>query len=217
MSEEEDKKKDDETGEHDPEDHIEINPVLREVLSAGQRRMRALSMRKNKSKIKAARKRAANRKASPEKLKARAEKKARNEIKSRLNRSKSYSDMSRAEKITLDKRMQKVPKAKIKTLAKRFLPQVRKAEAERMKRRSRKEETITALDMVIETRYGLGLKEAANLSIYADVPMSPTNLKELMLAFEEDLFEAVETMFDLDEECTDALLEQITEDYIEEM
>lgn len=104
----------------------------RSVLSAAQRRKRALVMKKYSRRIERAREKAAKRRASPEKLKKRARKKALDAIKKKLSSQKKYDDMSTAEKIALDKRLQRVKPEVINRMAKKVLPAVKKAENERM-------------------------------------------------------------------------------------
>lgn len=97
-------------------------------LTLAQRRRRGRVMKKYKSKIAAARKRAKRRKANPEKLKQRAQRKALGIIRNRLAKNKKYSEMSASEKIALDKRLARIPQQVINRIAKRELPKVRKAE-----------------------------------------------------------------------------------------
>ena len=101
-------------------------------LSVTQRRKRGLIMKRYKTKIAAARRRARRRKASPEKLKLRAQRRALSIIRDRLMRNKQYSEMSPTEKIALDRRLERVPKTVISRIARRELPKVRRAEAERL-------------------------------------------------------------------------------------
>lgn len=106
----------------------------RAPLSVQQRKARGRTMRRYKSRIAMARKRAAKKKASPEKLKSRARKKARQILKDRLAAGKKYSEMTPAEKVQLDKRLLRVPDAVISRIAKRQLPDVRKGELARLAR-----------------------------------------------------------------------------------
>lgn len=130
---------------HDSSKYIELEPSMneeiddedeldeaRDPLTTSQRRQRAMVMRRFKTKIAAARKRARKRKASPEKLKQRARKKARNIIRQRLMKNKSYSEMSPAEKIALDKRVNKISPVAINRIAARQLPQIRQDELKRL-------------------------------------------------------------------------------------
>lgn len=137
-------KKNSKMGNHNPEKYIDVNPTMEQVsdtetenleeapLTISQRRQRGKTMRRYKSKIAMARKRSMKRKASSEKLKQRSQKKARDIIRQRLMRNKKYSEMTPAEKITLDKRMQKISKTAIQRIAKKQLPNVRRAEIERV-------------------------------------------------------------------------------------
>jgi hypothetical protein len=106
----------------------------RPQLSIAQRRKRGLVMKRYKTKIAAARKRAARRKAPPEKLKKRAQRRALEFMRQRLMKGKKYSEMSPAEKVALDKRLARVPQRVIDRIARRLIPQVRQAEMERLKR-----------------------------------------------------------------------------------
>ncbi|MFA7407844.1 MAG: hypothetical protein WCY93_08540 [Anaerolineaceae bacterium] len=128
----------------DPKKYIEIDPVLNEQpepddemiseapLSIQQRLKRGRTMRRFRTKIAAARRRLKRRKASPEKLKARAQRKALKIIKDRLSRNKPYREMSPSEKVALDKRVQRMPKTMIQRIARRELPKVRQAEVQRL-------------------------------------------------------------------------------------
>jgi len=129
----------------DPE--ITENEQVSEALTPAERRKRGQVMRRYKSKIAAGKRRASKKRATPEKLKKRAIKKARGLIKDKLNKSKSYSEMSAAEKVALDKRMEKIPQARIDRLAKKLLPQVKKDELERM---SKKKSTNEEFELFLE-------------------------------------------------------------------
>lgn len=161
MPSKKDKNKKDTGGKHNPKKYIELEPTYENVkdialsyleerapLSMAQRKRKSMTMRRYKNKIAMARKRAAKRKASPDKLKSRAQRKARNIIKQRLMKSKKYSKMSTAEKIALDKRLQRIPKAALERLTRRQLPQVKKAEIERLSSRGVKKEDYE-FDMLI--------------------------------------------------------------------
>jgi hypothetical protein len=126
----------------------EIDEAIDEAapLSIAQRRARGRVMRRFKTKIAVAKKRASRRKATPEKLKLRARKRAREIIRKRLAGGKSYSEMSPAEKMQLDKRMQRVPAATLNRIATKALPTVRQAETERLSRvlgKVNKQESVT--------------------------------------------------------------------------
>lgn len=100
-------------------------------LNYAQRLKRSLVMKRYHAKIEAARKRAQNRKASPEKIKDRARKKALALLRARLSKSRAYGDMSSAEKLELDKRLARIPDSVINRIAAKQIPILRKAEAER--------------------------------------------------------------------------------------
>lgn len=154
--------------EHDPEKYIELEPTSDEVksgtgiaeellderakLSLSQRRARGRVMKRYKSKIAAARKRASRRRASPEKLKKRAQKRALNVIRQRLSKNKKYSEMSPSEKIALDARLSKVSKSAINRIARRELPKVRQAEMERFRKRSMREDLNTLFEAYISEK-----------------------------------------------------------------
>lgn len=104
----------------------------KQPLNQQQRRKRAMVARRNKVKLRIGRERAERRMASPEKLKARAQRKARGLIRDRLMKSKKYSEMSPAEKIALDKRLMRIPKSVLQRIAVKQLPIVRKAEIQRL-------------------------------------------------------------------------------------
>jgi nicotinic acid mononucleotide adenylyltransferase len=110
-------------------------------LNFSQRLKRSMVMKRYHGKIEAARKRAMNRRASPEKLRDRARKKALALLRAKLSQSKSYSDMSASEKIQLDQRLSRIPSEVINKIATKQLPVVKKAEMERFAARSRNEET----------------------------------------------------------------------------
>ena len=101
-------------------------------LTIAQRKQRARTMRRFKAKIAAARRRLRKRKASPEKLKLRAQKQARNLIKKKLSGGKEYNEMTPSEKIVVDKKIER-RHAMIKRIATRLLPTVRRTEMERLR------------------------------------------------------------------------------------
>lgn len=107
--------------------------MLGEALDYGQRRKRAQVMRRYKTKIAAARKRMAKRRASTEKLKQRARKKAISAVRQKVAgaKGKNYAELSPGEKIMIDKKVEK-RKAIIDRIAKKLLPSVRKAELQRL-------------------------------------------------------------------------------------
>ena len=105
---------------------------LIESLTVDQRRKRGLIMRRNETKIQRAKELAKKRLASSDQLKKRAINKARDLIRRRLAGGKDYHSLTTAEKITIDKRMEK-RKSAVNKLAKRIMNKVKTAEYERLK------------------------------------------------------------------------------------
>lgn len=102
------------------------------TLNLAQRRKRGLVMKRYKSKIKAARERAKRRMAPKEKLLKRSRRKALMFLRDRLMKNKKYAEMSPAEKMALDKRLERIPKRVVDRIAQRLFPKVRSAEQERL-------------------------------------------------------------------------------------
>ena len=115
-----------------------INNVLDEIMSKMVRIKKARMMKVKGKQIARKRKIAMKRKANPAKLKTRAMKKARDIVAKKLLKDKNKSDLSIAGKENLEKRLVK-KKAVIAKIAKRILPQVRKAENERLAKRRESE------------------------------------------------------------------------------
>ena len=107
-----------------------------EALTISQRQKRKASFRKNKAKIMIARKKAAKKMASPEKLKGRAEKQARNLIIKKILKNKSKDDLSFSARGELEKKVAKKTAA-IKKIAKKLLPLVKKADRAKMKNKNK--------------------------------------------------------------------------------
>jgi predicted kinase len=106
---------------------------LDEAMSIQARRQRALTMRKYAGKIAAARRRMKKKKANLGKLKQRARKAAIKIIRKKVAGKKgvNYANLNPAEKMLIDKKVEK-KKAAIEKIAKRLLPQVKKAELTRL-------------------------------------------------------------------------------------
>lgn len=117
--------------------------TVEEALSFQQRMQRRIMMRRIKNKIARGRRIAQRRKASPEKLKVRAQRQARQVVRKKLagSRGAAYKDLPMSARQQIDKKVEK-KKALISRLAKRLLPKVRKSESERLKRRLTKEENL---------------------------------------------------------------------------
>ena len=101
-------------------------------LTPQQRIQRGRIMKRLAPKIAMKRKIAMKKKANPEKLKTRAMKQARDAVRAKFVKGKSYQELSYAEKIQLDKKVEK-KQALIKKIAKKLLPKIKKAEAQRIK------------------------------------------------------------------------------------
>lgn len=144
QAEEDEEHLDDGTDLGDDEDEV----LGEAVLNLAQRRRRAMNMRRLKGRMKSARARAARRKASPEKLKARARKKARDIMRKKFSQKRNYKDMSPSEKMQIDKRLERVSPSVIDRIATRQLPGVRRAEQERLARRSMKKESVSAAELM---------------------------------------------------------------------
>jgi len=102
---------------------------LDEALTIQQRRMRAITMRKYKSKIAQGRRRMAKKAASMDKLKLRARKAAIKIIRKKVagKKGEKYNSLSPSEKMLIDKRVA-TKKSAIDRIAKKLLPKVRKAD-----------------------------------------------------------------------------------------
>ena len=105
----------------------EENEVEEAVLSFAQRRQRGMRLRRMQKRIQRARSRQMKRFADPARLRRRAMKAAFKALRTRFSGGKDYGSMGTAEKIGLDKRLQKALPM-VKKLAVRLLPTVRKRE-----------------------------------------------------------------------------------------
>jgi hypothetical protein len=108
------------------EDEDEVD----EALDMRQRFAAKQTFRKNKSKIAMGKKKAANRIASPEKLKDRARKTARKAVEKQLMKNKDKSELSFSQRQSLEKRVDG-KKGMIDRIAKKLLPAIKKAEVEK--------------------------------------------------------------------------------------
>lgn len=130
---------------------IKESVEISEVLTLQQRMKRRQLLRRIKGKIKRGRRIARLKLAKPEKLKSRAQKKARQLLRQRLagSQGKKYSQLSLAARVQVDKRLEG-KQAVIQRIAKQLLPKVRKAEQQRLKkaRETKNEEYSQLLDIV---------------------------------------------------------------------
>ena len=106
----------------------------RQPLTIAQRQKKARQMKRLAPRLARFRKIKAKRKADKDTLMKRAQKAARNVVRKKVagDRGKNYSALSPSEKVTIDKLVAK-KSAIIKRMAKKLLPQIRKAEMERLK------------------------------------------------------------------------------------
>jgi hypothetical protein len=110
----------------------EIDKELEEVLDIQTRMKMKASMRKNKAKIALGKRRAARKVADVERLKKRARRQARNAILNKILKGKDKSELSYGARASIEKRVNKRA-AMIQRMAKKLLPQVRKADRAKMK------------------------------------------------------------------------------------
>lgn len=108
-----------------------VEDVIDEVLSKSARMKRSRLLKVKSFQIARKRKLAMKKKASPEKLKVRALKKARELITKKILKNRKKSDLSLSSREQLEKRLSK-KKAVIKRIAKKILPKVRSAETQRI-------------------------------------------------------------------------------------
>ena len=113
----------------------EISNTHTEAMTLQQRQKAKATFRKNKAKIMMGRKKAAKKIASKEKLQGRAIKQARNIIIQKILKTKKKDELSFAARSELEKKVDK-KKGAIKKIAKKLLPQIRKAEKLRLSKRS---------------------------------------------------------------------------------
>ena len=114
-------------------EELEEQGLLSEVLDRQQRRQRAITMRRYKTKIANARKRSMRKAADSTKLEKRARKAAINAVRKKVaqKRGENYSQLDPAQKMLIDKKVAK-RKNIIDRIAKKMLPQVRKQDRERL-------------------------------------------------------------------------------------
>lgn len=104
-----------------------------EAMTTSQRLKMKAAFKKNKAKIMLGRKKAAKKLASPEKLKARAEKQARNILIKKILKDKNKADLGYSARADLEKKLAK-KKGAIKRIAKKLLPSVKKADKLKLKK-----------------------------------------------------------------------------------
>jgi hypothetical protein len=108
--------------------------LIEKPLTPSQRIARSRQMKRIMPKIKKKREIAMRKKASPDQLKMRAQKKATDVIRKKfVPDGQDYKSMSFAQKIQLDKKVEK-KKAAIKKIAKKLMPKIKRAEADRIEK-----------------------------------------------------------------------------------
>lgn len=100
-------------------------------MSIAERLKRAQTMKRYAKRIEIARERAALRRASPEKIRERARKKALEIIRARIIKNKEYSSLSPTEKNAVDIRLMGIPASVMDRITRKLIPVVKKTEAER--------------------------------------------------------------------------------------
>lgn len=102
-----------------------------EALSRAQRRKMAITMRRNKAKIKIGREKAKRRRKDSAKLEKIARRKAVRLFQDKFSKHKRYADMDPAEKERIEKKIAKIPKERLARIARKMLIQVKKDERNR--------------------------------------------------------------------------------------
>ena len=105
-------------------------------LSLASRRALARAMKRNKAKIKLARKRALKRTATRDVIVKRATKQARSQVFKKLAKDKSKSDMTPQRRAEIEKRLDRY-KGRISKMARKLIPTVRKQDKERKIKKSK--------------------------------------------------------------------------------
>ena len=108
---------------------------LDEALTRAQRIKRSQIAKRNKAKIQRALQKGKKKKASTETLQKRAHKKARDLLYTKLLKGRNRADVSAGEQERIEKKLDKM-QGGIKRIAKKLLPQLKKAEQEKLKKKS---------------------------------------------------------------------------------
>lgn len=127
-----------------------------EALTRAQRRKRAMSLRRNRAKIKRGREKAMRRKADTKRLQKRAQKKAISFFKQKFSKHKRYADLPVGEKMRIDDKIKKIDKKRIERVARKMLIQVRKDERDRFARMATDNPLTTKRESVELQEKGLG-------------------------------------------------------------
>ncbi len=103
-------------------------------LTVAQRKKKGLIAKRTAKRRAFRRKMKAKRMKNQGELLKKANKLARNMFKKKYSAGKNYQELSFAEKGMIDKRLEKIPGARLSKIARRMLPKMKKAEMERVKR-----------------------------------------------------------------------------------
>ena len=126
---------------HNFKEFIDNNDQVDEAMTMAQRLKMKASFKKNKAKMALGRKRAAKKLASPEKLKGKSMKKARDILTKKILKGKSKADLSFAGRQSLEKKLDK-KSGVIKKIAKKMLPAVKKADKAKLNKKKKKDESV---------------------------------------------------------------------------
>ena len=107
-----------------------------EALDFSQRRARSRLMKKIKAKLKLGRAKAARKTASIDILKKRTLKQVRNVLFLKFSKGKSRNEIPAARRKEIEARIDKIPQSRLKNLAMKMLPKVRKQEMERKRKKA---------------------------------------------------------------------------------
>lgn len=107
-----------------------------EALDFSQRRARSRLMKKIKAKLKLGRAKAARKTASIDILKKRTLKQVRNVLFLKFSKGKTRDEIPAARRKEIEARIDKIPQSRLKNLAMKMLPKVRKQEMERKRKKA---------------------------------------------------------------------------------
>ena len=113
------------------------DPEFVEALDMAARRKIAMRMRRMSKRMVIARKRAMKRQATPDKIKKRAIKQAKNMLIKKFTKGMDKSDMTITKRIEIEKKLKKMA-GRIKTIALKMVPKIRQKEIARRKQMTSK-------------------------------------------------------------------------------
>ena len=158
-----------------------------EVLTPAQRFKRAQIMRKNKGKIARARKIALRRMSSPEKLKMRAKRHARNLLRKRFTKGKPYASLGIGQKAQIEKFIAK-KQAVVKRISIKLIPTLRKLEMKRLRGQNKNEEFEAISPLIESNQYRVGSE--MYYEHIQPVEEKPSTLKNSLDSFDIELLES---------------------------